>query len=195
MKRRAVFGLGNPGPTYAKTRHNIGFRVVEALAQQIGAPPFTPQRYAEATHCTYRSIQWYLFRPTTYMNLSGTAVAYWKNALQLSLEELVVVLDELQLPLGALRLSPRGSAGGHKGLEHIIERLGTTEFPRLRLGIGKNFPKGQQVAYVLSPFTPEEEKILEEVIPRAVECLLAWALAGIDRAMSQHNRSLSTPPA
>lgn len=188
MKKRAFFGLGNPGAEYALTRHNIGYRVAEALALHLNSPPFASARYAEATHISWKGIQWYIFRPTTYMNLSGDAVAYWKDKLNLDYTELIVITDEIQLPLGRMRLTPRGSHGGHNGLAHIIQRLGRTDFPRLRIGIGKNFPKGKQVEYVLSPFSAAEEAVLKALLPEAVACLILWATEGIDRAMNRCNR-------
>ncbi len=184
MKKRAVFGLGNPGPQYELTRHNIGFRAAQHLAQLLGAPLFWTDRYALHTEVSRYGIQWHLFLPATYMNRSGDAVAYWQKALKLDLSELIVVLDELQLPLGRMRLQPKGSSGGHNGLSHVIERLGSTEFPRLRIGIDKNFPRGAQVEYVLSPFTEGEETILREVIPAAAEALLRWGREGIASAAS-----------
>lgn len=182
MKKRAVFGLGNPGPQYENTRHNIGFRVVQHLAHLLGAPSFRPDRYALHTEISKYGIQWHLFLPTTYMNRSGDAVAYWLKALDLAPSELIVVLDEIQLPLGRLRLQPKGSSGGHNGLAHVIERLQSHEFARLRIGIDKNFPKGAQVSYVLSPFTEREENILKEVIPVAAEALLCWGREGVAAA-------------
>lgn len=194
MKKRAFFGLGNPGIQYALTRHNVGFRIVEALAAHLQAPPFSSARYADATQITWRGIQWYLFRPTTYMNLSGDAVAYWQQKLGLSLQELIIITDEIQLPVGTMRLTPKGSHGGHNGLAHVIEKLGSVEFPRLRIGIGRDFPKGKQVEYVLSPFSPEQEAAFQQLLPRAVACLIDWAIAGINHAMNTCNRALSTSP-
>ncbi len=189
MRKRAVFGLGNPGEAYRATRHNVGFWVVEALASALKAPPFASSRYALATHVTHAGIQWHLFLPTTYMNRSGDAVAYWREQLKLELTELLVVVDEIQLSVGAMRLTPKGSSGGHNGLQHIIERLGTTEFARLRIGIGKDFPKGKQVEYVLSPFSSEQEAQVRALLPEAVACVLAWGREGIASAMNRYNRS------
>ncbi|MCS7297225.1 MAG: aminoacyl-tRNA hydrolase [Bacteroidia bacterium] len=192
MKKRAFFGLGNPGREYALTRHNVGYRIVEALALALEAPPFRSHRYVEMTELDFRGIRWYLFRPTTYMNRSGDAVAYWQAKLALDYSELIVILDEIQLPLGRMRLTPQGAAGGHNGLAHVIERLGRIDFPRLRIGIGRHFPRGKQVEYVLSPFSPNEEAVFQSLIPRAIDCLMTWAIHGIDQAMNTCNQRLST---
>jgi len=194
VKKRALFGLGNPGPQYHLTRHNVGYRSIEALAERLGAPPFRPERYALTTAIHWHGIAWHLFLPTTYMNRSGDAVAYWKNRLALSPQELLVVVDEIQLPLGALRLSEKGSAGGHNGLAHVIQALGTEAFPRLRIGIGKNFPRGGQVEYVLSPFSEEEEKTFQALLPHVVACLIAWGIEGTARAASRYNRRTPLVP-
>ncbi len=182
MKKRAVFGLGNPGPEYENTRHNIGFRAVRKLAQLLGADLFSSDRYALHSEVWKYGIHWHLFLPTTYMNRSGDAVAYWRKALDIDRSELVVVLDEIQLPLGRMRLQPKGSSGGHNGLAHVIAQLGSSEFPRLRIGIDKNFPRGAQVKYVLDPFTEQEERVLGEVILVAAETLLKWGREGISSA-------------
>ncbi|MCS7188318.1 MAG: aminoacyl-tRNA hydrolase [Bacteroidia bacterium] len=187
MKKRALFGLGNPGEAYYLTRHNVGYRVVEATAKGLGASPFISVRYALWSEVKNKGIHWHFFLPTTYMNLSGNAVAYWRSELELALEELLVVVDEIQLPVGRMRLTPSGSAGGHNGLAHVIERLGTQKFPRLRIGIGNDFPKGKQVEYVLSPFTPQQEEVFQQLLPHAVNCLLKWGKEGIERTMSEFN--------
>lgn len=192
MRKRAIFGLGNPGAEYRFTRHNIGYRAVETLAAKLQAPPFQAARYALHSQLAWHGVQWHLLLPTTYMNRSGDAVAYWKNQLGLELSEIIIVVDEIQLPFGTLRLTPKGGAGGHNGLQHIIETVKSTAFPRLRIGIDKNFPPGRQVEYVLSPFTPQEEKLLEQILPRAAQALITWGLEGIDRAASLFNRSFST---
>lgn len=194
MRKRAIFGLGNPGKEYQLTRHNVGFWAVEALAEALKAPPFTPGRHALITQATYAGIQWHLFLPTTYMNRSGDAVAYWRQQLKLELSELLVVVDEIQLPVGSFRLTPKGSSGGHNGLQHVIERLGTVEFARLRIGIGKDFPRGKQVEYVLSPFTAEQETQVRAILSQAVACVLAWGREGIEAAMNRYNRQANTIP-
>lgn len=194
MRKKAFFGLGNPGEAYRLTRHNVGYRAVEALAYRLNAPPFILERYAAYTQATWRGIQWHLFQPTTYMNLSGDAVVYWKQKLDLALDDIIIILDEIQLPLGTLRLSPKGSAGGHNGLAHVIERLRTDVFPRLRIGIGRNFPRGKQVEYVLSPFSPQEEETFQKLLPPITDCLLTWAVEGTARAASACNRQFSSGP-
>ncbi|MCS6896069.1 MAG: aminoacyl-tRNA hydrolase [Bacteroidia bacterium] len=194
MKKRAFFGLGNPGEKYALTRHNVGYRIVQALAAHLKAPAFSVGRYASVSQHTWRGVQWYFFLPTTYMNLSGDAVAYWREKLSLELSELIVITDEIQLPVGAMRLTPKGSHGGHNGLSHIIHRLGSDNFPRLRIGIGKDFARGGQSEYVLSPFTPEQEAIFQSLIPHALDCLMRWTTEGINLAMNFCNRRRHSTP-
>ncbi|MGQ9863957.1 MAG: aminoacyl-tRNA hydrolase [Bacteroidia bacterium] len=186
MRKAAFFGLGNPGPAYERTRHNIGFSVVDFLRQKFELR-WESARYAYVCQTTLKGLRLYLFQPTTYMNLSGKAVAYYVKELHLSAGQWVVITDEIQLPLGVIRLSLRGSSGGHNGLQNIIETLSSTDFLRLRIGIGKNFPAGKQVEYVLSPFSQEEERVLPKILAAASECLLVGAQEGWEKAMSRFN--------
>ncbi|GIV33879.1 MAG: peptidyl-tRNA hydrolase [Chitinophagales bacterium] len=180
-----IAGLGNIGDEYVNTRHNIGFQIVDRLAGEI--PGFTSGRLAYHCSVKYKGRTLYLIKPTTYMNLSGKAVKYWLDNLRMPLEHLLVVTDDIALPFGKLRIRKSGSDGGHNGLKSIIEALGTNAFPRLRFGIGSNFPKGYQTEYVLGTWTPEEQKMLAEKIDYACEAIRSFTTLGIDRTMNLFN--------
>jgi PTH1 family peptidyl-tRNA hydrolase len=184
--RYLIAGLGNIGPEYANTRHNAGFIVLDALAQELGTA-FSPGRYAEVAEKRYRSTLLTLIKPTTYMNLSGKAVRYWLKHHKLPLSNLLVVVDDIALPLGTIRLKPQGSDGGHNGLIDIISVLGTIEFPRLRIGIGGDFAKGYQVDYVLGKWSSAEEEVMIPRIKLAVEAIKSFVTQGIETAMNQFN--------
>lgn len=181
-----IVGLGNPGPEYSDTRHNIGFRVVDALAGPKAQ--FTSGRYADHAVARHKGRAFVLIKPATFMNLSGNAVRYWMEKENIPAERTLVITDDLALPFGKLRLREKGSGGGHNGLEHIIATLGTTEFPRLRFGIGDAFPRGGQVDHVLSTWTAEERKTLDERIGLAVEAAKEFGLMGIAHAMNNFNK-------
>lgn len=187
-----IAGLGNPGPEYANTRHNAGFLVADALAQKAKAT-FTTDRYADVAKLRYRGKNLIVIKPNTYMNLSGKAVRYWMDKENIPPENLMVVYDDLDLPIGTIRLRPKGSGGSHNGLNHIIEILQTENFPRLRIGIGNNFSKGMQVDYVLGRWTHEEEKIMLQVVPAAAEAVLMWINIGIQRTMNHVNKKTKKP--
>ncbi|MDK2908640.1 MAG: peptidyl-tRNA hydrolase, family [Bacteroidales bacterium] len=187
-----IAGLGNPGPEYANTRHNAGFLVADALAQKAKAT-FLTERYADVAKLRYRGKNLIVIKPNTYMNLSGKAVRYWMEKENIPLENLMVVYDDLDLPLGTIRLRPKGSGGTHNGLNHIIEILQTENFPRMRIGIGSNFPKGMQVDYVLGRWTREEEQVMLKVIPEAAEAVLMWINIGIQRTMNHINKKQDKP--
>ena len=190
VRRLLVLGLGNPEPRYFGTRHNIGFRVVDYLADRLRVSfrtdphawvsPWVSLPDAEAEIC--------LAKPTTYMNRSGLAASYLVRAYGLEPRDLLVICDDVNLPFGRLRLRPKGSDGGHNGLASVIEWLGTTEFPRLRVGIGANFAPGELIDYVLSDFTDEEEQELPEIIERAGQAVFTAAREGLEKAMSLFNR-------
>lgn len=182
-----IVGLGNPGPEYANTRHNVGFLVADALAKKADAT-FTTDRYADVARLRYRGKNLIIIKPNTYMNLSGKAVRYWSEKENISPENLMIVYDDLDLPLGTIRLRPKGSGGTHNGLNHIIELLRTENFPRLRIGIGSDFPRGTQVDYVLGIWTREEEQVMLKVIPNAAEAILMWINIGIQRTMNHFNK-------
>jgi peptidyl-tRNA hydrolase, PTH1 family len=168
-----ITGLGNIGDEYANTRHNIGFEVVTALARLSGVS-FQPGRYADIARLRIKNKTLVLIRPTTYMNLSGKAVRYWLDHEKIPLENLLVVVDDIALPQGKLRLRLKGGPGGHNGLISIIETLGTEEFARLRFGIGSDFAKGYQTEYVLGKWTAAEEEILVPKVAEAAEMIKAF---------------------
>ena len=165
-----IIGLGNPGITYKGTRHNIGFTVLDAMAMASNIL-FKDIRYGSVCQVKYKGRTFVLLKPSTYMNLSGKAVRYWLDAEKIPLENLLVVVDDIALPPGQLRLRLKGGDGGHNGLSSIIEILGTEEFARLRFGIGNDFAKGYQTEYVLGKWTATEEELLIPKIGEAVEML------------------------
>lgn len=181
-----IAGLGNPGDEYAATRHNIGYMIVDHIAREAGVE-FEDRRYGYVAEVRVKNQTLILLKPTTYMNLSGNAVRYWLNKKNLPVERLLVVVDDLALPLGAIRLKASGSEGGHNGLRSIAQQLATQAYARLRFGIGSEFRRGGQVDFVLSDFMPEEQQTLEERIARAAEAVKSYALQGIDATMNQYN--------
>ena len=185
-----IIGLGNIGTEYAATRHNVGFRVVEQLGEAM-AVTFQPDRLAAVATGKYRGRTLYLVKPSTYMNLSGRAVSYWLNKLKLTPEQCLVVVDDVALPFGKLRLRPQGATAGHNGLKSIEASLATQAYPRLRVGIGNDFPKGRQADYVLAPFTQKEEEALPAVIDQACEIAYGFSTLGIARTMEQYNNAAS----
>ena len=180
-----VVGLGNPGPKYAGTRHNMGFLVVDELARRTGAPASKRRMQAEISETRLDGQRLVLAMPQTYMNDSGRAVREIVRWYKVPLEDLLVVIDDLDLPFGQLRLRARGSAGGHNGLKSILQLLGTQEVPRLRVGIGRG--GNHAVAHVLSRFSPEEQAALPEVVARAADAVELWARRGIGEAMNTVN--------
>lgn len=187
MAKYLVVGLGNIGPEYHETRHNIGFMVVDALAKASGAA-FSDGRYGFTATLPVKGRQLLLLKPSTYMNLSGNAVRYWMRKEDIPLENLLVVVDDIALPFGALRLRGRGSDAGHNGLKHIAATLGTQDYARLRFGIGNDFPRGMQVDYVLGRFTPEQYEEMPQRLELAGEAVKSFCLAGISIAMNQYNK-------
>lgn len=181
-----ITGLGNIGSEYWGTRHNIGFRVVNALAEEAGAP-FTEERYGAIARMRVKNCELVILKPNTFMNLSGNAVRYWLQREHIPIENLLVVVDDLALPFGTLRLKPKGSDAGHNGLKNIAQMLGTDSYPRLRFGIGNDFPRGCQIDYVLGPFTPEQRTQLPERIDTAIDAIKTFCLAGPATAMNQFN--------
>ena len=182
-----IVGLGNIGSEYEGTRHNIGFRVLDALAKASNLV-FEDKRYGAVTTLPIKGQQLVLLKPSTYMNLSGNAVRYWMNKENIPVERLLIVVDDLALPFGALRMKPGGSDAGHNGLKNIASVLGTQNYARLRFGIGSDFPRGGQVDYVLGQFTEENLKTMDERVAMAIEMIKSFCLAGIQITMNQFNK-------
>ncbi|MEZ4505603.1 MAG: aminoacyl-tRNA hydrolase [Thermomicrobiales bacterium] len=186
---KAIVGLGNPGNQYAGTRHNIGFMVVDKLASEFGAGTPKARFKSLVTEVTIGSEKVVLLKPQTYMNLSGDAVRLMGSWYKLYADEILIVLDELDLPFGTLRLRERGSAGGHNGLSSVIQQLGTNEFPRLRVGIGRG--RSSATAQVLSKFSSDEQQELPFVVADAAEAATLWVREGAVTAMNKINASAS----
>ncbi|MDE6563483.1 MAG: aminoacyl-tRNA hydrolase [Muribaculaceae bacterium] len=184
--KHLIVGLGNIGDEYRNTRHNIGFMILDAFAEASNIS-FTTGRYGDVAHGRIKNQQVVLLKPSTYMNLSGSAVRYWKEQEGIELENILILVDDIALPLGAIRIKGNGSDAGHNGLKHIAQMLGTQSYPRLRFGIGNDFPRGCQIDYVLGSFSPEEKKVLDERIPVAVDAVKEVILAGLGRAMCSFN--------
>lgn len=186
MKKYLIVGLGNVGNEYDGTRHNIGFRILDAFAKASNCV-FGDKRYGMVAETSLRGRKLFLLKPSTYMNLSGNAVRYWMQKENIPLENVLVLVDDLALPLGAIRLKPKGSHAGHNGLRHIQETLGTPQYARLRFGIGNEFPRGGQVDYVLGSFSDEDEKLVDAKAARAVEAVESFVLAGLGITMNKYN--------
>lgn len=178
--------LGNIGAEYDETRHNIGFKIADRLAKDLDAS-FATCRLAQVSEMRFKGKTMLVIKPTTYMNLSGKAVQYWLREEKIPIENLLVVNDDLALPLGELRLRKQGADGGHNGLTDIIEKLGTNAFCRLRFGLGNDYPRGRQVDFVLGKWKPSEEPIIDERVDVAVEIIKSFATQGVDRTMNQFN--------
>ncbi|MCC8176433.1 MAG: aminoacyl-tRNA hydrolase [Bacteroidales bacterium] len=181
-----IVGLGNIGDEYRDTRHNIGFMILDAFAEASNIT-FTTERYGDVGRGRVKNKQVVLLKPSTYMNLSGNAVRYWLQKENIPIDHMLVVVDDIALPFGAIRIKARGSDAGHNGLKNIAAMLGTQAYPRLRFGVGNDFARGTQIDYVLGPFTPEERQHLPERIAVAVDAIRTDVLAGLDRAMCDFN--------
>jgi len=181
-----IVGLGNIGSEYQGTRHNIGFTILDAFAQASNVV-FSTQRYGAVTQMRLKNQQLVLLKPSTYMNLSGEAVRYWLTKENIDLDHLLVVVDDIALPFGQIRIKSQGSDGGHNGLKNITQLLGSQQWARLRFGIGNDFPPGAQVDYVLGYPTPEEQEALPARATVAVDAIKAFCLSGITFAMNNFN--------
>jgi len=183
-----IIGLGNPGREYRDTRHNIGFMVINRLAERLNLSFTRTQSKALITDGRYRGQRIYLAKPQTYMNASGQAVAALLKFYKIPFENLLVAYDDVDLPFETLRMRPSGGSAGHKGMNSIIQQLGSNEFPRLRLGVSRSFGSKQAADYVLKPFSKEESEFLSSYINRAADATLTYITEGIDRAMTEYNR-------
>ncbi len=191
MQRYLVVGLGNPGSEYEFTRHNIGFGIVNVLA---GSERWENDKLGWLCEVSHRGRKATVLKPTTYMNLSGQAVRYHLQRLGLKPSEMIVIADDIALDFGTLRLKPKGSDGGHNGLKSITELLGTEAYPRLRVGVGSNFVKGQQADYVLSGFSSTEMTHLALLKEAGADCIKHFMFHGMDAAMNRFNRDVLAPP-
>lgn len=181
-----IVGLGNIGAEYQDTRHNIGFTILDAFAEASNVV-FASARYGAVAQMRLKNQQLVLLKPSTYMNRSGEAVRYWMQKEKIALDHLLVIVDDLALPFGTLRLRGKGADGGHNGLKNINELLGSQNYARLRFGIGNDFPEGAQVDYVLGPLTVEERKTLPERLEKTTEAIKAFCLSGLSFAMTNYN--------
>lgn len=186
MKKFLIVGLGNIGPDYVGTRHNIGFMIADRLAADAGAT-FSSCRYGDMATFDVKNCRLMVLKPSTFMNLSGVAVRYWMNKEKMPLENLLVLVDDLALPFGKIRLRGNGSDAGHNGLKNIASELGTQNYARLRFGIGNGFAPGTQIHYVLGAFGPEERAELPARIEIAAEAVRDFCLSGIAHAMTNYN--------
>ena len=193
MDKYLIVGLGNPGDEYADTRHNTGFMVLDAFAKASNAV-FSDRRYGFVAETSIRGRKVLLLKPTTYMNLSGNAVRYWLGKENIDQQRLLVVSDDVALPLGSFRLKASGSNGGHNGLGHIQQLIGQ-QYARLRMGIGSDYRQGGQIDWVLGHFSHEELDILQPAIDNAVKMIESFVLAGIDITMNQFNKLGKSRPA
>ena len=183
-----IAGLGNPGKDYRDTRHNIGFMTVDRLAERLGITFTRTQSKALITDGRYQEHRIYLAKPQTFMNASGQAISALIKFYKIPLKNLLVAYDDVDLPFEAIRMKPSGGSAGHRGMKNIIQQLGTQNFPRLRLGVGRSYGSKQAADYVLKPFSKEESEFLSVYIDRAAEAALAYITEGIQHAMTEYNR-------
>lgn len=188
MSKFLIVGLGNIGSEYAHTRHNIGFDVVQEFALKHGGL-FMNSRLADVAEVKWKGKIFICIKPTTYMNLSGKAFRYWMDKEKVAIENTLTIVDDLAIPLSKLRMRSSGSSGGHNGLSDIELMLGTDKYPKLRFGIGSNFPKGMQVEYVLGKWFPEEITVVKNKITASVEAIENFATIGIERTMNLINKT------
>jgi PTH1 family peptidyl-tRNA hydrolase len=186
MKKFLIVGLGNLGDTYAGTRHNVGFSILDHLAKKEGLT-FETVKLGDRAVYKLKGRTFILIKPATFMNLSGKAVKYWMNKEKIPIENLLIITDDLNLPFGGIRLKTKGSDGGHNGLKDIQDKLNTTKYSRFRFGISAEFGQGRQVDYVLSPWSEEEKKLLPERLDKSIELIKSFGLAGVSHTMNTFN--------
>ena len=182
-----IVGLGNIGSEYADTRHNIGFRAVDAFAEKQGVE-WADKRYGFVAKTRVKNAELILLKPSTYMNLSGQAVRYWAQQEKIPVERILVIVDDLSLPVGKIRMRGSGSAGGHNGLKNIESCMMTQNYARIKFGIGNEFPKGTQIDFVLGKFSDEDNKLIAEKLDYVGEMIQSFCLQGLDRTMNQYNK-------
>lgn len=187
MSKYLLVGLGNSGADYVGTRHNIGFEIADAMASKHEVD-FKIDRLAEIAEFKWRGKQLIMVKPTTYMNLSGKAVKYWIEKERVEMENVLVIVDDIALPLNKIRLRPAGSDAGHNGLKSIQDSLGTTNYPKLRFGIGNNYPKGGQSDFVLGKWTTEEQPLVSLKVAKSVSIIEGFIIRGIGQTMSEWNK-------
>lgn len=188
MNKFLLVGLGNPGAEYDQTRHNIGFDVADAFVKK-NEGGFLVDRMAFRAEVSWKGKKFICIKPTTFMNLSGRAVRYWLDKERVPVENSLIIVDDLALPLGKIRLRGKGSDGGHNGLKDITAALGSQNYPRLRVGIGHDFARGAQVDFVLSRWNQSEMPVIQKMTDQCIEVIQNWALMGIDRAMNFSNNT------
>ncbi len=181
-----IVGLGNIGDEYAGTRHNIGFRMIDAFAEKVNAV-WEDKRYGMVAKCRVKNAELVLLKPSTYMNLSGNAVRYWLGQEKIPVENMLVLVDDLNLPFGSIRIRKQGSNGGHNGLGNIQSVLGTENYARVRFGIGNDFTRGAQCNFVLGKWTDAEEQQMPDRMKVVCDIIPSFCLQGIDRTMNLYN--------
>lgn len=186
MKKFLIVGLGNIGSKYDNTRHNIGFKILDELAKEKEID-FETEKLGDIASFRFKGRTFILLKPSTFMNLSGKAVKYWMQKEKISIENLLIITDDLNIDFGTIRVKGKGSDGGHNGLKDIQEKLGTTKYPRFRFGVGSNFSKGRQVDYVLGEWSAEEESQLIERLPKSMEVVLSFGTQGLANTMNAFN--------
>jgi len=187
-----IVGLGNIGDEYKETRHNIGFLVLDTFASAF-CTVFTGRRYGSVCEIKYKGRTFVLLKPSTFMNLSGFAVSYWLKKEKIPVENMLVIVDDIALPPGSIRMRAKGSAGGHNGLSHINEILSTNAYARIRIGIGNSFRKGAQVNYVLGKWSKEEKTFMDKRISLVIEMIKSFGTAGTELTMTAFNKSGKLP--
>jgi len=186
MKKYLIVGLGNIGADYDNTRHNIGFKILDYLAKDHEVS-FSSDKLGDTATFRFKGRTFILLKPSTYMNLSGKAVKYWMTKEKISVDNLLIVTDDLNIDFGTIRFKAKGSDGGHNGLKDIQEKLNSNAYPRLRFGVGANYSKGRQVDFVLSKWSKEEESELIERLPIATKSILSFGTAGLKHTMNDFN--------
>src|SRR6056300_964928 len=186
MKKYLIVGLGNIGEKYHNTRHNIGFKILDEVAKEYNVS-FETDKLGDVTSFRFKGRTFVLLKPSTFMNLSGKAVKYWMQKEKISVDNLLIVTDDLNIDFGKIRVKAKGSDGGHNGLKDIQEKLTTNKYPRFRFGVGSNYSKGRQVDYVLGEWTSDEESQLIERLPKSVEVITSFGTAGLANTMNNFN--------